>query len=596
MLSPFSPERLVGSVYRVESGCVEVTLPAAGRRAASHHGHRLGRGEVGEFLVLDIGGLGLVGRISDVWLPNPERDLAQVSSDRNVHLHPVGRVQLLSTLRLNGEHVRGIARYPRVGDPAYSANADALRALIADVEADPGPGEGQPPLVRMGTLASDDQVAVHLSLTRVFGRHLAVLGATGSGKSWTLAHLTEEVSRVGGKLLLIDATGEFHTLGDLACHVSVGETADLPAGCVPSSLPHTSIGESDFNAFLRPSPGAQLPKLREAVRSLRLAHALGREHDLVNEEDGCIPKMSKPRKPFFEARYTNSHIVEDSSSPFDIHALPRQIAHECVYEHDRTNPKSFGGPSNDVGYCTGLTARIHDILQTPPVMAVIAPTDDRPSALDLLDEWLATPGSGVMRLSLRNLPSTHFLREILVNAVGRHLLELARAGKFGNEPLVVFVDEAHQFFGRSIGDDQLAVRLDHFESIAKEGRKYGLTVCMATQRPADLPAGVISQAGMLLVHRLGDGRDRDHIEKASSELDRSAARLLPGLTPGEALFVGVDFPVPVAVRIARPVRKPRSDGPKYATGWGASIRATNWVSPDEERDTDDQLRALGRNP
>lgn len=116
----------------------------------------------------------------------------------------------------------------------------------------------------------------------------------------------------------------------------------------------------------------------------------------------------------------------------------------------------------------------------------------------------------------------------------------------------------------------MSVHLEHFETIAKEGRKYGLTLCMATQRPADLPAGVLSQAGMLLVHRLGDGRDRDYIEKASSELDRSAAGLLPALIPGEALFVGVDFPVPVAVKVPRPLHEPESEGPKYAKGWASA--------------------------
>jgi hypothetical protein len=383
-----------------------------------------------------------------------------------------------------------------------------------------------------------------------------------------LAHLIEEVSAVRGKLILLDATGEFYTLNGLADHVSIGGVADRPEACAPVSFPHTSMGETDFNAFLRPSPGAQLPKLREAVRSLRLACALGADHSLVNE-DGCIPKMNRPRRAFFEARDANARVVESSASPFDIRVLPRQIQHECVYEHDRTDPKKFGGQSNDVGYCTGLTSRIHDILQTPAVMDVIAPRNGHATALSVFDDWLDSDRP-ILRISLRQLPSAHSLREIVVNAIGRYLLERAREGRFQTVPLVVGVDEAHQFFGRSVGDDQLAMRLDNFEAIAKEGRKYGLTVCMATQRPADLPAGVISQAGMLLVHRLGDGRDRDHIERASSELDRSAASLLPGLTPGEALFVGVDFPVPVAVRMTKPTRKPRSEGPNYATGWRRS--------------------------
>jgi hypothetical protein len=82
------------------------------------------------------------------------------------------------------------------------------------------------------------------------------------------------------------------------------------------------------------------------------------------------------------------------------------------------------------------------------------------------------------------------LREIVDNVTGHHLLRKAREGLFKDVPLVVAIDEAHQFLGRSIGDDDSHSRLDALELIAKEGRKYGLTLCIATQRPSDLPPGM----------------------------------------------------------------------------------------------------------
>lgn len=153
---------------------------------------------------------------------------------------------------------------------------------------------------------------------------------------------------------------------------------------------------------------------------------------------------------------------------------------------------------------------------------------------------------------------------MVVNILGKQLLEAARQGNYQSYPLVVALDEAHQFFDITVGDEYASTRLDAFDAIAKEGRKYGLTVCLATQRPSDLPVGVLSQVGMTIVHRLTDGRDRRHIEQASSELDHSATQLLPGLVPGEAIFMGVDFPVPVSVKVQRPVNPPASDGPNYA--------------------------------
>jgi uncharacterized protein len=105
-----------------------------------------------------------------------------------------------------------------------------------------------------------------------------------------------------------------------------------------------------------------------------------------------------------------------------------------------------------------------------------------------------------------------------LNAVGRHLLHLARKDRFTRSPVVCFLDEAHQFIGGSVGDEQNTVLLDAFGLIAKEGRKYGLTTVIATQRPRDVPEDVLSQLGTLFVHRLTNGRDREIIERACGDL------------------------------------------------------------------------------
>jgi DNA helicase HerA-like ATPase len=85
------------------------------------------------------------------------------------------------------------------------------------------------------------------------------------------------------------------------------------------------------------------------------------------------------------------------------------------------------------------------------------------------------------------------------------------------------VDEAHNFLGRHIGTEDYQTRLDAFELIAKEGRKYGLNICLASQRPRDITDGVLSQMGTLIVHRLTNDRDRDVVERACGEIDRAAS-------------------------------------------------------------------------
>ena len=146
-----------------------------------------------------------------------------------------------------------------------------------------------------------------------------------------------------------------------------------------------------------------------------------------------------------------------------------------------------------------------------------------------------------MRIDLSDVGFEFKAREIVANVIGRHLLGLARDRKFSDKPIVVFLDEAHNFIGKSIGNEDNIAKLDSFELIAKEGRKFGLNICLATQRPRDITEGVLSQLGTLIVHRLTNDRDREIIERACGEIDKAASDFLPSLQPGEAVLIGNDL-------------------------------------------------------
>jgi DNA helicase HerA-like ATPase len=172
---------------------------------------------------------------------------------------------------------------------------------------------------------------------------------------------------------------------------------------------------------------------------------------------------------------------------------------------------------------------------------------------------------------LKHLPFGHHAREIVANAIGRHLLSMAREGRFRESPLVLFLDEAHQFLNKELGDENTRYPLDSFELIAKEGRKFSLNICISTQRPRDIPEGVLSQMGTLIVHRLTNDKDREVVERASGEIDRSAAAFLPTLAPGQAVIIGVDYPMPLTVQVEKPAQKPDSRGPDYQKYWRPEV-------------------------
>jgi uncharacterized protein len=566
-LHPFTPERQVGVIYQVEGSFADVTFSAATKLPRSHFGEYLGRGEVGEFVVIDVGGAAAFGRLLRVGSMTNNLDTL-TQQDRRVVVE--GRIQLLSTLHLYGKATRGILKYPKVGDPVYAASAEAILSVLR------GGADDQSVQLVLGRLSVDDSVEVAVPLARLFGRHLAVVGATGSGKSWTLGHLAESVGQLGGKMILIDATGEFHTLGANANHLAFGSLSDEPPGTTLVGIPHHLMRESDRSAFINPSSGTQLPKLREAIRSLRLAHAIAAdgaattEHRAIVDAEGTIKKAGLKIATFGSANKAYGTAMEDSHAPFDLKQLARQIQWECVWPTDRGSQDQYGGLDyTQIGYVSTLVSRINDLVQTPEIMQVIDPPAGTSDALKEIKDWLDDADAHVLRISLRNLTFANHLREIVVNILGQALLTRARNDEFKEIPLVVAIDEAHQFFDVTVGDEFSSTRLNAFDSIAKEGRKYGLTVCVATQRPGDLPAGVLSQVGMTIVHRLADGRDRQRVEQAAAELDHSATRLLPGLVPGEAILMGVDFPVPVSVRMSAPIAPPASDGPRYSN-WGGT--------------------------
>lgn len=189
------------------------------------------------------------------------------------------------------------------------------------------------------------------------------------------------------------------------------------------------------------------------------------------------------------------------------------------------------------------------------------------SLVTIFDDFFAKEDDDIIRVSFRNVRFEHSTREILMNIIGCFMLDRARGGVFRSKPMIVFLDEAHQFLGRTIGDEYASVRLDAFGLIAKEGRKYGLSCTLATQRPRDIPQDVLSQLGTLIVHRLTNENDRDTVEKACGDFDRDAATFIPTLAPGEAIIIGPDIPAPVPLLVRRPRKPPDSKGPPFNDYW-----------------------------
>lgn len=553
----------VGVVSTVTSDFVKINLLHAGEPSGSYIGSsRYGRGEVGEFILIEGQQSILLGRLTEVKLPERDREELSQGLERQKPVDAIGHVRLLGTIDIESLKVQaGVSSYPRLGDRVFSAPSEFIAALprltisgLSDLDA--------PKIsLELGSVAGEENSMVCVTPEKLFGRHCAILGSTGGGKSWTTAKIIEECSKYSGsKIILIDATGEYRSIGgDISNHFHFGSPTNRHESSEEIRIPPTDFVESDFIALFDPAGKVQGPKLREAIRSLRLAM-------LAPEifPSGFIVKKNQSRQAYRDAMNfgDNSKLVDSPAQPFNVRLLLKQLIQECCYD----NGDSWGAENpNDITYCSSLLTRIQAVIYSPSLVSVFQ-RDGLLGFGDAISNFLSG-GKSIMRVCLSDISYEFYAREMIANVIGRKLLDLAREEAFRNSPLLIVVDEAHNFLGKRVGSDDHSTRLDSFELIAKEGRKYGLNICLSTQRPRDITEGVLSQMGTLLVHRLTNDRDREIVERSCGDIDRSAAAFLPNLKQGEVALVGVDFPIPMTIQMKKPVYPPVSDGPSFQKLW-----------------------------
>ncbi|MFZ3463845.1 ATP-binding protein [Vibrio harveyi] len=565
--SPYDPTRRIGSVINVSATELIVNLSKAGSGEPSwSFGNRIAAGEVNEFVFIDIGETAILGRLVKVWIEGGERLSVDGLADKPSDNHPIGLVQILVSLNpANGRNYKGIKQHPRLGSQIYSAHPN-LVSILAEGKQDDDPEQIHLPLA---SLPHDDSVIVHVTPEKLFSRHCAILGATGGGKSYSMTNIIEQVINAGGKAIVIDPTGEYESINCESYYVGshVNATAYNQL-----TFPHWQFTDSDIRAFLRPSAQSQAPKLESAIESQKLVSCYHQQNtfglDITHQY--LLNKSGQLKSTYKSALVQmNSH---NQIFPWSFALTADQIESECIYPSADygKDPTKWGDRSEgDVGHCLNLISRMKAYASNTNLKWMIDVDSNLKTLPNLIDEFCSSNHKGnVIRLDLSEVPFEVNSREILVNAIGRKLLSVARKGKISHEaPLLVFIDEAHQFLNKRIGEETNRFELDAFGNIAKEGRKYGLNTIIATQRPRDIPEDVLSQIGTLIVHRLTNQLDQEIVKKAVGAIDQRSASFLPVLGQGEALLLGVDFPFPMTVKMKKPVNVPTSKSASFSISW-----------------------------
>lgn len=552
-MKPFSHNYFIGYINEVTPQYVKVHFPSSNLLHTFHHeGVNFAGGNVGNFIVIEGEEYGFLARITELNLPDSERkeiNEKAILEDSTI-FHPSGKAELLLTFSIfdPDKTQKTVTQYPHIGAKVYACSDEQIAKYIKEFGNKDGNNTIYAPI---GKLTSNNAIC-NVSLDSLFGRHCAVVGTTGGGKSWTVAKLIEQVVQyTNNKVILIDATGEYESLTSKSC--LLGED---------SYFPYQKLSIPDLFYLLRPTGQSQRPILLEAVRSLKIQQIQG--------QTGVYIKNGAPKQPY--QQYYNERIadIENNLCDFDIKLLAQQIKEECVYQganynKDMTKWGDYDAKTYD--YQTSLVSRITDLLNTQifnQLLGFKGLPQTHQSIIDVIDSFIASnTGTNILRISFENIPPSFSAKEIVSNALANFLLKKARLREFVNNPILLFLDEAHQFLNKNIRDEFFEMHsLEAFDLIAKETRKYGLFLCLSTQMPRDIPIGVLSQMGTFIVHRLINDLDKKAVESAASSANRSVLSFLPVLGEGEALLIGVDFPMPLMLKIDEPQRKPNSNTPR----------------------------------
>lgn len=475
-MKPFDHNKFVGYICEVTPQHVRMQIPSAKLLHSFYfNGEIYFGGSVGSFVVIEGQEYGFLGRIFEQSLPQGERtEITDKNiNERDTMFHPIAKIELLALFDVYKPEVinKTVSRYPSVGAKVYSCSDEQMGMYISKfgVKKD----EFDAPLAPLGKLTSNDSLC-NISLNSLFGRHCAVLGTTGGGKSWTIAKLLELLSsQTSNKCILIDATGEYSSVCESM------ESIELGTGKYIFDYKNLSIDELYY--LLHPSSKTQVPKLMEAIRSLKMvAIDDNLELSLYYKTDkngklikGNIVKAGKEKRAFEVFYYKHIVEIEDKFCNFDFNMLASQITNECIWDTDKSNLTLWGGRNDtDVSNCISLISRVNNVMSTSEYNKIFGfRRQSIQDAKDLkigINEFLESD-KRVLRLDFSKVSFDYQVREILVNAIGCYLLNEAREGKYKDNPIVVFIDEAHQFLNKSIADEYFSAKpLDAFEQISKK--------------------------------------------------------------------------------------------------------------------------------
>ncbi|MCP5417987.1 MAG: DUF853 family protein [Chromatiaceae bacterium] len=499
-------------------------------------GAQVAVGEIGSHLVIrqgDIQIVALVVRAHQQLLPAQGRSGADKAED----LIKIGLLDLLPLGELsdNGLFTRGVVHYPTPGAEVHLMRKVELESLYKKYRA-----KGY----ELGYLPTMPGVGICLDPSRLFARHLAILGQSGSGKSWSVASILQKAvsTMPNAHIILLDLHGEYvwHEI-DGVQRAAFNEEVYRYVDARDLEIPYWLLTYGELVDLLidrsDPKASTQMAFLREVLLELR--RKANRDLEGV-------------------------HITIDSPVYFDLPELYMAFkrANEQVTDFGKVKGPLFGQFDD---FVLKMQARFNDSRYDFLFKPKRRKSSD--SLADLLRDFVGMrkPVRQIIVVDFSSVPFD--VRPTVSAQIGRLAFEFNYWNPRSREfPILLMCEEAHAYIPRA-GDSQYEGTKRSMERIAKEGRKYGVGLAVVSQRPYELSETVLAQCGNFICLRITNPDDQEYIRGLVPDAEAGLVSILSSLGRGEAMAMGEALPLPTRFRFHTPSPTPNSSDIDFYSEW-----------------------------
>ena len=600
---------IIGRVLSVEGRIVKVKL-----NKNKNHSHILYEGKtvknvsVGGYIKIIKGFVSIIGKVEGEFI-SEETYFNKEYNKEETKINRILQVSLFGHFEGN-IFKQGIKEMPLIDNECYLLNRDEFNALHQFYK------NGQKSII-IGNLTEEPSQKIRLSVNKLFASHIGIFGNTGSGKSNTLAKIYTELFNEFSEIenfknksnfIILDFNGEYCGEEMITRNKTVYE---LSTGRI-ASVKKYPISKDNLNkieilsVLLEATEKTQKPFLDRAIKNDYLDDEEKFNSRVIsNIEEACKNVIDKKDKNIREGIIIElfgrlSSLVVESSKE-EISKLRKEVENSLHF-HSGTNDYYWGSSesanfnNNTPIYDNKLKASIdglefkkdefsklkikiilnyfHETIRGysiqdhigPLIGRIIRKFDMLEKVIDIKDD-VETNNLSVICLKDVNLE----MKKIIPLIISKQLYERKKEST-DKKSLHIIIDEAHNILStmsQRESETWKDYRLETFEEIIKEGRKFGVFLTISSQRPYDISPTIISQLHNYFIHRLINDNDINAVEKAVAYLDKLSFQTIPILPVGSCFVAGLasDIPVKVDIDLLEGNQQPKSGTVDLECAW-----------------------------